>query len=469
MKREVNIVPNAVSSEAMKQKYTQPMKQNYETLLVSTQDCITTITMNRPEKKNAMSPQMCFELSAALEDAANDDSVFTVITGAGDYFSSGSDLTSALKSKEQLDAPPVNSENPFRHIVKKIIDFQKPLIAVVNGPAIGIGVTVLALFDTVYATERATFNTPFTKLALHPEACSSYTFPRIMGPSKAIEILMFNRKFTAREACDIGLVAEVFPDNSFHREVRTKLKEYAKLPKNMCFELSAALEDAANDDSVFTVITGAGDYFSSGSDLTSALKSKEQLDAPPVNSENPFRHIVKKIIDFQKPLIAVVNGPAIGIGVTVLALFDTVYATERATFNTPFTKLALHPEACSSYTFPRIMGPSKAIEILMFNKKFTAREACDIGLVAEVFPDNSFHREVRTKLKEYAKLPKNCLTASKLLIRDMEKEKLHEVCDKEFELIQKRANSKESLEAIKNFFQKKAKLAHCCSSEVPVT
>ncbi|XP_063306614.1 enoyl-CoA delta isomerase 3, peroxisomal-like [Pelobates fuscus] len=283
MKREANIVPNAVSSEAMKQKYTQPGHSNYETLLVTTQDCITTITMNRPEKKNAMSPQMCLELSAALEDAANDDSVFTVITGAGDYFSSGSDLTSALKSKEQLDAPPVNSENPYRHIVKKIIDFQKPLIAVVNGPAVGIGVTVLALFDTVYATERATFNTPFSKLALHPEACSSYTFPRIMGPSKAIEILMFNRKFTAREACDVGLVAEVFPDSSFHREVRTKLKEYAKLPKN-------------------------------------------------------------------------------------------------------------------------------------------------------------------------------CLTASKQLIRDMEKEKLHEVCDKEFELIQKRANSKESLEAIKNFFRKKANL-----------
>uniref|UniRef100_A0A8C5PBP7 Enoyl-CoA delta isomerase 2, mitochondrial n=1 Tax=Leptobrachium leishanense TaxID=445787 RepID=A0A8C5PBP7_9ANUR len=222
----------------------------------------------------------------------------------------------------------------------------------------------------------------------------------------------------------------------------------------MTDELIAALEEAATDDSVLTVLTGTSDYFTSGSDLTNALERKEQSRA----NINPFRIFVKKFIDFPKPLIAVVNGPAIGIGVTILGLFDVVYATERATFLTPFTKLAIYPEGCSSYTFPKIMGPGMAAEMLLFNKKLTAHEACNARLVTEVFPDDRFQSEVWTRLKAYAKLPKNCIAASKQLIRDVEREKLHDVCDKECELIDKRTNSKESSDAIKNFFKNKAKL-----------
>uniref|UniRef100_A0A8C5MAW4 Enoyl-CoA delta isomerase 2, mitochondrial n=1 Tax=Leptobrachium leishanense TaxID=445787 RepID=A0A8C5MAW4_9ANUR len=192
----------------------------------------------------------------------------------------------------------------------------------------------------------------------------------------------------------------------------------------MTDELIAALEEAATDDSVLTVLTGTSDYFTSGSDLTNALERKEQSRA----NINPFRIFVKKFIDFPKPLIAVVNGPAIGIGVTILGLFDVVYATERAA------------------------------EMLLFNKKLTAHEACNARLVTEVFPDDRFQSEVWTRLKAYAKLPKNCIAASKQLIRDVEREKLHDVCDKECELIDKRTNSKESSDAIKNFFKNKAKL-----------
>ncbi|XP_075441885.1 enoyl-CoA delta isomerase 2-like isoform X3 [Ascaphus truei] len=231
------------------------------------------------------------------------------------------------------------------------------------------------------------------------------------------------------------------------------------LLSKMYNEIIEALEDAGRDDSVLTVLTGSGDYFSSGNDLGNAiahsLNSQEERIR---DSIIMIRKFVGKFIDFPKPLIAMVNGPAIGIAVTILGLFDLVYATDGATFNTPFSQLGQCPEGCSSYTFPKIMGLGKATEVLLFNKKLTAREACDLGLVTEVFPDSTFQQEVGAKLKAYASLPKNSLTFSKQLIRGVEKEKLHTVCDQECELLTERASSDESINAILSFFKKKAKL-----------
>ncbi|XP_063779144.1 enoyl-CoA delta isomerase 2-like isoform X2 [Pseudophryne corroboree] len=223
-------------------------------------------------------------------------------------------------------------------------------------------------------------------------------------------------------------------------------------------EIICALDEAGKDDSVLTVLTGYGDYFSSGNDLNNAKYISPKKDEILKTPLEVVRNFVCKFIDFPKPLIAMVNGPAIGIATTILGLFDLVYASDKATFNTPFSKLGQHPEGCSSYTFPKIMGLAKATEVLVFNKTLTAREACDLGLVTEVFPDNTFQKEVWSKLRAYATLPKNCLTLSKQLIRNVEKEKLHAVCEKEFELLAKRANSEDSLKAVQLFFQRKAKL-----------
>ncbi|KAM4689090.1 enoyl-CoA delta isomerase 2-like [Discoglossus pictus] len=224
-------------------------------------------------------------------------------------------------------------------------------------------------------------------------------------------------------------------------------------------EIMQALDEAGRDESIFTVITGTGGYFSSGTDLNNFINAFNETNEEVVKeSVTLIRRFVCAFIDFPKPLIAVVNGPAIGIGVTILGLCDLVYATEEATFNTPFTKVGQSPEGCSSYTFPKIMGFAKATEILLFNKILTAREACDLGLVTEVFPDSTFHQEVWAKLKAYSTLPKNLLTFSKQLIRAAEKEKLHEVCKREFDLFTKIAYSDEVVSAVLNFLQKKAKL-----------
>ncbi|XP_060259781.1 enoyl-CoA delta isomerase 2 isoform X2 [Ovis aries] len=205
-----------------------------DSLVVTSGDGITTIRLNRPTKKNALTTQMYHDIIAALQAASKDESPITVLTGSGDYFCSGNDLTNFTSlpagGPEEMAR---SSAVLLRDFVNCFIDFPKPLVAVVNGPAVGISVTILGLFDVVYATDRATFHTPFSHLGQSPEGCSSYTFPKIMGSSKAAEMLLFGKKLTAQEACAQGLVTEVFPDSTFQKEVWARLKAYSKLPPNV--------------------------------------------------------------------------------------------------------------------------------------------------------------------------------------------------------------------------------------------
>lgn len=206
--------------------------QESKGILVTSEDGITTITFNRPTKKNAITFQMYQDIILTLKNASTDDTVITVFTGAGDYYSSGNDLTNFTSASGGMEEAANRGAVVLREFVNTFIDFPKPLIAVVNGPAVGISVTLLGLFDAVYASDRATFHTPFSHLGQSPEACSSYTFPKMMGSAKATEMLLFGKKLTAREAWAQGLVTEVFPESTFETEVWTRLKTYAKLPPN---------------------------------------------------------------------------------------------------------------------------------------------------------------------------------------------------------------------------------------------
>uniref|UniRef100_A0A8C1P898 Enoyl-CoA delta isomerase 2 n=1 Tax=Cyprinus carpio TaxID=7962 RepID=A0A8C1P898_CYPCA len=225
--------------------------KGFQTLLMSTEDNITTIRLNRPEKKNAITVEMYNELIEALDLAGKDDSVITVITGSGDYYCSGNDLNNFRKIPEGgVEKMAKDSGELLKRYVKAYIDFPKPLIGVINGPAVGVSVTLLGLFDDVYATERATFHTPFSQLGQSPEGCSSYLFPKIMGAAKASEMLLFNKKLTAAQACEVGLVTEVFPESSFQSEVWTRLRAYAKLPRNLIRGVEKEKLHAINDAEV---------------------------------------------------------------------------------------------------------------------------------------------------------------------------------------------------------------------------
>merc|ERR1711990_35068 len=222
-------------------------------------------------------------------------------------------------------------------------------------------------------------------------------------------------------------------------------------------ELQKALKEGAEDDSVvLAAMTGSGDYYCSGNDLGNFMNiTPDQMAAHAVKGGNILEDYVNAYVDFPKPLIGVINGPAVGVGVTALGLFDAVYATHSATFHTPFSALGQSPEACSSDTFPKILGPLKANEMLMFNAKLTASEASSLGLVTQVFPDDQFQDQVWEKINSMATLPKGSLRYSKELSRpEAERTRLKAVNRAECDRLVERWQSAECVNAIMKFFAK---------------
>uniref|UniRef100_A0A8D8TZM1 Enoyl-CoA delta isomerase 2, mitochondrial n=1 Tax=Cacopsylla melanoneura TaxID=428564 RepID=A0A8D8TZM1_9HEMI len=202
-------------------------------LLVTYEGSIQKILFNRPEKKNAISYDIYKKLPHILQSGASNPNVtLTVLTGAGNYFSSGMDLSNDIEELADVEGETHIKKSSFilQKYVAAFIDYPKPLLAIVNGPAIGISCTTLALCDTVYASDTATFHTPFTALGMTPEGCSSVTFPVIFGSSVASEVMYMGRKLSARDALQYGLVSGVYSAAQLESEVWPKLRQMAKLP-----------------------------------------------------------------------------------------------------------------------------------------------------------------------------------------------------------------------------------------------
>jgi len=254
-----------------------------------------------------------------------------------------------------------------------------------------------------------------------------------------------------------------FPGMKITKEnkvLRIRLNRPAKknaITWQMYEDIATALDEAAKDDSVsVAVLTGTGDYYCSGNDLSNFTNVKpEEIPKMALNGKRVLLKFVKAFIDFPKPLVSLVNGPAVGISVTVMGLFDAVYCTDKATFHTPFSQLGQSPEGCSSYLFPKMMGNAKAGELLLFNRKITAQEACDRNLVTQVFPEDTFAKETEKLVAYYGSLPPQSLKFSKTLNRDAERETLHKVNEAECDLLVERWQSQECINAIMSFFSKK--------------
>lgn len=249
-------------------------------------------------------------------------------------------------------------------------------------------------------------------------------------------------------------------DNGIYRLTFNRPEKKNAISLKMFEEVPKALKEAGdNDNVVICYITGAGDYYSSGNDINNFTARPDIDPADQAKHANDVtRKFVAAFIDFPKPLIAGLNGPAIGIATTTLGLYDTVYASDRATLHTPFIPLGLCPEGCSSYIFPRIMGQARASEILMFNRKVTATQAADWGLVTEVFPHDRFHDDMETRLRRYSAFPKQSMILSKQLIRGFQKEMLHKVNERELNLVKQLMQSEDAKNAIVAFLSRKSKM-----------
>jgi enoyl-CoA hydratase/carnithine racemase len=168
---------------------------------------ILSIQLNRPAKKNAMTSSMYIEMAELLDGAAKDDQIHVVLWhAAGDSFSAGNDLEDFMKN------PPASGESPQSRLMHALINFEKPLVAAVQGVAIGGGTTMLAHCDFVYAGESAKFQLPFVNLALVPEFGSSYLLPLRFGYLRAAELILLGQPFGALRAAELGLVTNVVAD-----------------------------------------------------------------------------------------------------------------------------------------------------------------------------------------------------------------------------------------------------------------
>lgn len=251
---------------------------------------------------------------------------------------------------------------------------------------------------------------------------------------------------------------EVTHDNGVCTISLNRPKKFNAITTLMYDVFRDTLNNTAKDNSVKLVyITGAGDYFSSGNDLSNFTnmppEGPKKLAA---DGRQRLKEFVEAFIHYPKPIVCGINGPAIGIMVTILTLTDLVYASEKATFHTPFMSLGQSPEGCSSYTFPKIMGYAKANEVLLGGRKLTAHEANDRGLVTDVIPDLEFQQTVGEKLKHLTSLPINSIVYSKALNREREKETLLRVNEEECVRLEERWLSEDCMKAVMAFMAKRS-------------
>jgi len=220
----------------------------YETLLYEVSEHILTLTLNRPDRLNAFTGTMMEELIAAFDRADADDDVRAIIvTGAGRGFCAGADLSQGAKTFDfaaRADRPdeqgtPLRPDGgiDYSHesvrdgggrVSLRIFECMKPVIAAINGPAVGVGATMLLPMDIRIASSDARFGFVFARRGITPEACSSWFLPRVVGISQALEWTMTGRVFPAQEALEGGLVRKVVAPEALMETARSLAREIAE-------------------------------------------------------------------------------------------------------------------------------------------------------------------------------------------------------------------------------------------------
>lgn len=192
---------------------------------IAKDSAVTTLTFNRPDKKNAILMSMYAEAADALVAADADPDVrVVVITGAGDSFTAGNDL------KDFLNDPPRDVNAPVFQFMRALSRCRKPVIAAVNGLAVGIGTTILLHCDLIYAVPSATFQMPFVSLGVVPEFASSLLVPQRLGRARAAEILFLGAPFTAARALELGFVNAVVAPEALRETVAATAQALASKP-----------------------------------------------------------------------------------------------------------------------------------------------------------------------------------------------------------------------------------------------
>ncbi|HEV2828852.1 MAG TPA: enoyl-CoA hydratase [Pyrinomonadaceae bacterium] len=198
----------------------------YEHINVAEESGITTITLNRPEKLNALAGHMRRDLAEALEAAGSDRNVHVVIiTGAGRAFCAGGDIRAMAELIEKEDADEFSRLlGSARRVITAIRQMTKPVVASIGGPASGAGFNLALACDLRIAASDATFSQSFVKVGLHPDWGGTYFLPRLVTPNKACELFFLGETIDANEALRLGLINYIVEPAELETETR-KLAE----------------------------------------------------------------------------------------------------------------------------------------------------------------------------------------------------------------------------------------------------
>ncbi len=199
------------------------------TVLLEKSDGVATITMNRPEVYNSFNGVLATEVKAALLDCKEDESVRAIVlTGAGKAFCAGQDLQEIIgENAPSLSSILTERLNPLVELIREI---EKPIIAAVNGVAAGAGANIALVCDVTIAKESASFIQAFSKIGLIPDSGGTYFLPRLIGPQRAMALMITGDKLPATEAEKIGLIYKAVEDGAFYEEVDNFAKRLAKMP-----------------------------------------------------------------------------------------------------------------------------------------------------------------------------------------------------------------------------------------------
>ena len=205
---------------------------SYNTILYDVEDGILTLTLNRPEILNAYNREMQSEMLDAFDRADADDEIRAIIvTGAGRGFCAGADLSSGgstFNADGREDRESGLQRDGGGVLTLRIFELNKPIIAAINGPAVGVGVTMTLPMDIRIASDTAKFGFVFSRRGIVPEACSSYFLPRIVGINQALEWCYSGRVFPAQEALDGRLVRSIHQKADLLPEARRIAREIAE-------------------------------------------------------------------------------------------------------------------------------------------------------------------------------------------------------------------------------------------------
>lgn len=240
-------------------------------ILCDVADGVMTIRLNRPDKKNALTQAMYTALAEACVQADRDPAVRSVVlTGTPDCFCSGNDIADFLK------APLADEDAPVIRFMMALAGVAKPVVAALNGPAIGVGTTLLLHVDLAYAGESTRFQLPFVNIGICPEYASTYLMPRMIGHVQAAELLLLGEPFSAAQALDARLINAVLPDGEVQAHARAQARKLAQKPPAALRTSKALLKRWRGGDFLREVILKEAEHF--GAMLHDA-EAKEALTA----------------------------------------------------------------------------------------------------------------------------------------------------------------------------------------------